>query len=216
MIFVHVPKCAGTTIITALRQVYKDRLYHDTDFRRIKTRHIAWQWQNQLPFGRHKEPVPIPCFKCIVGHFTHEKYSYLKLPMFVFLREPLPRVISQFSIGITRERTTFEKFVVDGANNVSRMVGPLSQYFFVGLLEHFEESMRMLEWFGNISFTWPLAYRNHHKREKYRISDDQKALFLSTNQKDIDLYAQACDRFYQQREIYNGNKQADSPQEGKV
>lgn len=207
LIYVHTPKCAGTTVITALRQVYGDTMYHDASFRRLKARHIAWQWQKHLPTDRCKDDIPGPDIECIVGHFTWNKYRYLNYPMFVFLRAPHTRIISQYSIGTNREHATFEKYCRDGANSISHMVGDLQQYFFVGIQEHFEESMKMLEWYAGIEFTWPLEYRNHHKREKYRWSKEDQWTFNECNKADIDLYNQARVRFYQQRRDYHEAKQ---------
>jgi len=130
--------------------------------------------------------------------------------MFVFLRAPWDRLISQFSIGQHREITTFEKFTRDGTDSISRMVGDLEQYFFVGLQEHFEESMKMLEWYAGIQFNWPLEYKNHHKREKYRPTKEDKQVFLQSNEKDIKLYDQARVRFYTQRREYYEAKQKES------
>ena len=206
LIFVHTPKCAGTTIITALRGVYGDTLYHDADFRKIKRRHLSWQWQKHLPIDKHTWALPVEGCECVVGHFTWQKYRHLNWPMFVFLRAPWYRLISQYSVGENREHSTWEKYVREGENSISRMVGDLEQYFFVGIQEHFEESMRMLEWYAGISFNWPLAYRNHHKRDKYRPTEEDGQVFLEVNQQDIDLYDQARVRFYQQRREYYETK----------
>ena len=202
MIYLHTPKCAGTTVITALIGVYADSLYYDRAFRKLKQRHLSWQWQKHLSLERNEEDLFSPNIECIAGHFTWNKYRYLNWPMFVFLRAPHERIISQYSIGENREHSTFEKYCRDGANSISRMVGDLQQYFFVGLQEHFEESMRMLEWYADIEFTWPLEYRNHHKREKYSWTKEDRQVFVECNKDDIELYDQARVRFYEQRRQY--------------
>jgi hypothetical protein len=202
LIFLHVPKCAGTTVITALRGIYGDALYHDATFRQIKKRHLAWQWQINLPLTQHQDDLPKPQARCIVGHFTWMKYRHLEWPTFLFLRNPYHRLISQYSIGENREIAGFDDYVRRAPNNVSRMVGDLENYFFVGLLEHFEESMKMLEWYAGIEFNWPLEYRNYHKREKYRLTETDHRILLECNKEDFQLYDQARVRFYQQRAEY--------------
>ena len=200
LVYVHVPKCAGTTVITALRGVYGDTMYHDADFRRIKQRHLAWRWSNALPLVENK--LSIEDSQCVAGHFTWKKYAYLQWPMFIFLRNPFDRSISQYSIGNNREVVTFQEYVKAGANSIARMVGDLDRYFFVGIQEHFEESMQMLEYFAGIQFTWPLVYRNHHKRDKYVLSKEDHKVLVENSTDDIMLYDQARVRFYQQRAEY--------------
>jgi len=205
LIFLHVPKCAGTTLITALRGVYEDQLLHDMDFRQIRRRHVAWPWQCQLPLERQemdREEVT-----CICGHFTWQKYQHLKWPTFVFLREPVSQVISQYSTGQNRDKAEFDWFIRKGTNSVSRMVGDLSQYFFVGLQERFDESIEMLEWCTEMTFEKPLVYRNisnggFYRRDKYVPTAEERKLIEEVNQADIELYNQAQVIFEEQRKTY--------------
>lgn len=145
--------------------------------------------------------------KCIGGHFTWKKYAHLGWPMFVFLRNPVDQVTSQYSSGQNRDKAGFDWFVRKGANSISRMVGKLDRYFFVGIQEHLEESMRMLEWYAGIKFEWPLPHRNKseegfYKRDKYRPTPEQQRLIKEVNQEDMKLYSQARVRFYEQRREY--------------
>lgn len=211
LIFLHVPKCAGTTIITALRGIYKDTLFHDMDFREIRRRHLAWPWQCELPMER--EEMTIPEVMCIAGHFTWQKYQHLEWPTFVFLRNPITQVVSQYSTGQNREVAAFDWFVRRGANSISRMVGDLSQYFFVGLQERFEESIEMFEWCTGLEFQHPLEYRNianggFYRREKYRLTPEERLLIEQVNQADIELYNQAKVIWYKQQQRYYEAKEA--------
>ena len=144
-------------------------------------------------------PVPI---RCIAGHFKWQKYERLQWPTIVFLRNPVDRLVSQFSIGANRERTTFEKYVQQARNSMTGMVGSLDRYLFVGLQEHFTESMRMLEWYTGISFTWPLLYRNHHKRPKIEIDLIDRCRIIANSDLDLVLYREALKRFCTQRREY--------------
>ena len=105
----------------------------------------------------------------------------------------------------------FEWFMRKGADSVPRMVGDLRQYFFVGLMEHFEESMRMLEWYSGLQFQWPLEHRNKaeegwYQRKKYRPTPQERQLILDVNPKEVKLYKDAKERFEEQRREYGEAK----------
>jgi len=132
--------------------------------------------------------------------------------MFVFLRDPITQVVSQYSTGENREVAAFDWFIEKGANSISRMVGDLSQYFFVGLQERFEESIEMFEWYTGIEFKKPLEYRNvgnggHYRRDKYEPTPEEYSLIEEHNQADIEIYNQACTLFYKQKQAFDERKQ---------
>jgi hypothetical protein len=134
------------------------------------------------------------------------KWSFLGWPKFVFLREPYARVVSHYSVRGHRAVTTFGEFVRTGENAVSRMVGDLRQYFFVGLQEHYEESIDMLEWYAGIKMR--KIHRNFRRVPVYEPSRGEEALFHILNGQDIDLYKEAKKVFNRQRKEYNGRKRS--------
>ena len=199
LIFVHVPKCAGTSLYTALKSVYEKDLMIDRSWRRYRGRSYAWQWFSKLPFDTSVVPFPSN-IRCIAGHFTHVKYTYLGWPKFIFLRDPFSRVISHYSVKGHRKATTFGHFVRTGENAMSRMVGDLRQYFFVGLQEHFDESMDILEW--KTGMTMERKHRNYRRAPVYEPTGEEQADFFALNGQDIDLYKRAKEAFEKQRREY--------------
>ena len=100
--------------------------------------------------------------------------------------------------------TTFGKFVKTGENAISRMVGDLRQYLFVGLQEHFEESMEMLEWYAGIKMK--LVHSNFRRVPVYEPSRREADVARALNGQDIDLYKKAKEIFNRQREEYHARK----------
>jgi hypothetical protein len=132
------------------------------------------------------------------------KWSFLEWPKFVFLREPYARVVSHYSVRGHRAVTTFEKFVRTGENSISRMVGDLRQYLFVGLQEHYEESIDMLEWYAGIKMR--RIHRNFRRVPVYEPNDQENNLFHCLNGHDLDHYKEAKRVFNRQREEYRARK----------
>ena len=204
LIFVHVPKCAGTSVIIALKSVYGKQMWVDRSFRRYRGEKRGWQWQSRLPL----EPSNLfpQNTTCITGNFTWMKWNALGWRKIVFLREPYARAVSQYSVRGHREAATFMEFVRTGENSISRMVGDLRQYLFVGLQEHFDESMEMLEWYVGIKFARPIPFRNFRRVPVYEPTEGERSDFLKLNGLDLDLYKEAKKVFNRQREEYSVGK----------
>lgn len=201
LIFLHVPKCAGTSVTRGLKSVYGEHLFIDRSWRRYRGRNKGWQWHSRLPFDDSVIEFPRPDIGCVTGHFTWVKYTFLAWDKIVFLREPYSRIVSQYSIRGHRKATAFGKFVRTGENAVSRMVGDLRQYSFVGLVEHFDESMDMLERY--IGAKMKRVHKNFRRVPVYEPTKRQIRLFHRLNGQDIDLYKKAVEIFERQREVYN-------------
>ena len=206
LIFVHVPKCAGTSVRTGLWSAFGDHLWVDRSWRRYRGRNAGHQWHSRLPLDNEVVKLPRPNIKCVAGHFTHMKYTFLGWPKVVFLREPYARVVSHYSTRGHRQATTFEKFVRTGENSISRMVGDLRQYLFVGLQAHFEESMDMLEWYAGIKLS--RNHKNFRRAPVYEPSEKEASLYRNLNGQDFDLYEQAQKVFNRQREEHNARKRS--------
>jgi len=209
LIFVHVPKCAGTSVIDALAKVYKSKLWHPMEFRRTR-RHVGWQWQSSLTFTEGDlSKAPSKYVRAIAGHFTWRRWGHLDWPNIVFLRNPRDRILSQYSIkGNRKAAKSFKDFMDSGPNSMSQMVGTLSRYTFVGLQEHFEESMEMLEWHLGVSFKRPFKYRNLNKAPKFVPTKKGYRYIDHSSRDDIRLYKEALRRFEQQREAYQRERRS--------
>lgn len=200
LIFLHVPKCAGTSVTRGLLSAYGDHLFIDRSWRRYRGRNQGWQWHSRLPFDSSIVKFPKPEIRCVAGHFTHVKYTFLGWPKFLFLREPYARIVSHYSVRGHRKVTTFGEFVRTGENAVSRMVGDLRQYFFVGLQEQYKESIEMLEWYTGLKLR--KVHTNFRRVPVYEPTKKQIRLFRRLNGQDIDLYKKAKEIFNKQREEY--------------
>jgi hypothetical protein len=84
------------------------------------------------------------------------------------------------------------------------MVGDLRQYLFVGLQEHYEESIDMLEWYTGIQMR--RIHRNFRRVPVYEPSRAEEALFHILSGHDLDHYKEAKRVFNRQREEYRVSK----------
>ena len=194
LIFVHVPKCGGTTMKNILGSVYGERITGD------KTEN---ENMRQLQLGRPLEPLNYEKrldekSDCIIGHFPLSKYSMLKERGWKFatwLRDPVDRMISIFT---KRQRIGYMRYMPDIMEidifeycrrlpNVYKCYLDLEILDFVGFTESYDEDLRRLENFldcrikeykkGNVS-TW----------KKLKISKVERVLLEDILKSDYEVY----------------------------
>jgi hypothetical protein len=137
---------------------------------------------------------------CIIGHFTVEKYKHLKWPIITFLRDPVDRIISYYSVwrsyNINKNKNIFW-FASHFKNQMSFMTrNNLSQFRFVGITERHKDSMAIIEKVLGFKIKNKEVHSNKTPaRKKMEFSGRTRRILESMNEKDRVLYNEALRRF---------------------
>lgn len=199
LIFVHIPKTAGTSFRVAAEEWFgKSHLLHDYGsqarrtspiFRRYEAGKMSWE----------KLLVEIGKAKFVTGHFAAQRYLSAFSPSHfcAFVRDPVERTISQYFhhrhvLGYSHG---LETFVEDARfhDQQHRLLAGLSldQMGFVGVTEAYAESLSIF----NSHFGTALKVGFHNQRAS-RQDDDAIPIELITrirerNERDVDLHRSA-------------------------
>lgn len=162
ILFVHIEKTAGSTFIFILRNSFG---IHHVDSERIKNSCFSIQ---NLQFVNKI----FPKIHSISGHNITEPTRHLKgVDAFLatFLRDPVNRCASHYQDQVLRAnlKLSFPEWILDERHQnlmVKRIAGEpdlakakdllLNQYDFVGITEHFDDSLSLLK----IVSPYPLRY----------------------------------------------------------
>ncbi|MEQ9210903.1 MAG: sulfotransferase family 2 domain-containing protein [Pseudomonadales bacterium] len=203
ILFLHIPKTAGTSFCSAaektrsIPEVLRD--YGPQEESNTGDLHEALYIQ--------KSPEKVQSILesrrdyLLSGHFNAEKYLEFFYPYEVvtFVREPVERIMSSFEYA-RRKRGyagNLEDFVsAKGRINLqSQQIFPLSTEHigFIGITDKFEQSINLLNQMYRLRLKAQYSNSNPDKklRQKYKITDSQRALIQQYNQQDRDVYLQA-------------------------
>lgn len=208
-IFHHIPKCAGTSLISALRRwffVVKDytRYYHP----------------EELPYFI-EHPVNIQSLRsyhCLCGHFaspgTHIQKRYpgvLHNPnfkIFTFIRDPLEAKISLYYYEKKRgqrEGITLEQHLLERENYIADVLGCtldnhkeiLDRYFFIGITEHVQLSMdKLAKLLNKRKVRLPVLNLSQRDDQVSGLPPDIINQFKAANELDYRIYDYCLTRFH--------------------
>jgi hypothetical protein len=209
-IFHHIPKCAGTSMVSVLRRwffVVKDylRYYHPED----------------LPyFIRH--PVNIQRLSsrhCLCGHFAlpethlHKRYPQIwqnrDFKIFTFIRDPLEVKISlyyQEKKRGQREGISLERHLLERENYIAGIMDCtldnyrdiLDRYFFIGITEHLQLSMdKLAELMNKPKVKLPVLNRSPRDSQVSGLALEIIRRFKTINELDYRIYEYCLTRFRQ-------------------
>jgi len=196
-IYVHILKTAGTSIIhNFIRPVYKERCLYD---RMFKIRHR--RGNRRFTFNDQLYPHDYEQYDIIFGHFKYDKYEHLNLPMFSFVRHPVDRMISHYyhyNVANIKKGLcpSLIKFSKNWANYMSHMLGDISKYRFIGVVEDFKKSLeRMCD---TLEVECPQEIVPQRVSEIYTPDDISKTVrkeIENMNLKDMELYNAVIDKY---------------------
>lgn len=215
LISVHIPKTAGVTFRTLLREIYPPgALKLDYGDRALDPVSPFQADPARWRADAQRLAVAIPEEAQVVhGHFNGAKYDAIfpSARKIVWLREPISRLVSHYhywrklppsSHSLHRrlldERMTLLEFArLEGMRNILARVFlrncRLEGFAFVGIQEHFSEDLRRL---GSI-FGWPddvIAGEENCNPEldnTEKLSDEERAEITVLNAGDIAIYQRA-------------------------
>ncbi len=208
IIFVHLPKTGGNSFLDILTQSFDGKIGYD-----YVLNDTAWIKGDRKEF--HHDDV------CIAGHFKADRYiiKYPKAKLITFVRDPVERVISMYYHRMRDTRThpnlsklgksikkdlSLEEFIEIKYlhNRQSQFIDPekISSFYFVGLTERYEESIRLFKKIFNISKKLDIKILNSNPdkaKNNYMISEKLRKKIREYNRKDIVLYESAKKRFWE-------------------
>jgi hypothetical protein len=199
-ISLHVHKCGGTTLAWMLRDLYGEKFFWD------KSEDSVFVHGKIINYNHsHVAKADV-----IHGHIHADKYSFLKRPYITWLRHPVARLESEYSIilqkritgrssalhkKIQREKLSFIDYVQEVPNVYSNYLGDLrvEDLAFVGITEHYEESLFVLS--QVIDKELPPYFRRNTrimKRQWFKAGTPEEKKFCKMhNEKDIEFYHKA-------------------------
>jgi len=201
-ICVHILKTAGTTLKeNFLLPVYKERCLIDTSFKpknnsaddkRRRTRRVELENQSYPPDYEN--------YDVIFGHFKGDKYIHLNRPMFSFVRHPVDRMISHYyfsnRLNILRQRGfSLIEFAEKHQNYMSYVLGDISKYEFIGIVEDFNKSLKRM--CNILGVNCPTNIKSERVSKMYtpdQISKEIRKEIENMNLKDMELYNKVIEK----------------------
>jgi len=195
MIFVHVLKTAGTTLIMALKRIYKKRLLNDKFYKKG-----SYDTKNIIRIDNQIYPPNYETYDAITGHYKWDKYDHLNWPLVTFLRNPVERMISLYYYL----RLSYKKFgygdldIVQLSklinNQASYVVGDLDKYAFIGITEQFDKSFKLMSEQFNLKPILNIENKRvSHLKEK--VNKKTRRKIRDNILEDVKLYEEAVRRF---------------------
>ena len=211
LIFVHIPKTAGTSFKNILRLAYKNSeiIVIDSD-----NWHKAGMYNevNRSGLPGSVQIKPGKDVKCIVGHFNADRFMdmYPDATYITWLRDPIQRLISQHNYYMrlgTRYgeiNNTQRKYdLIDlktycthprNLNSMKQQINiPLSKFKFIGIVEKYDEEVVRFKKITGIDLNNTLEHLNvnplkKNVNEAYTIDEDLKQTLIKLHSEDYELY----------------------------
>ena len=206
MIFIHIPKTAGTSFRLGARAYFGPE-YEIKDYGpRVEAtspmvRKIIYQ---QNDFERFRKVIDNREIKFVTGHFPSEKYlAYFDMGTFVtFVRDPVQRVVSEYkhAVRVNGFNGTLREFCRRPRNinrqwEAVRVIG-IENMAFVGLTEQYETSLSAINAiFGTDIMALKKNIGKETLHEQHPIDPPDVDFIKTLNHADVALYEEVTDRF---------------------
>ncbi|WP_444888134.1 sulfotransferase family 2 domain-containing protein [Microbulbifer sp. JMSA008] len=206
IVFVHIPKTAGTSFRQGLDYFFgKKKICLDYGVNSAKTSSIVKSWVESERDGWHfANAFNRQGYQLLTGHFHSTKYANIfgVGRMITFLRDPVQRVVSEYNhlVKNSDHEESFQSFYrrPENINRQLRLVGRKSwaEFGFIGFVESYKESLRLLNRKFNINI--PYLHKNINKNktvESCMLSIGQIEELNSLNAEELEFYNRARFQF---------------------
>jgi hypothetical protein len=218
MLFVHVPKTAGTSLRLAFQQVLgAENCYYDYGPAEKQTsecvKDLIYAQADRYALAQRVDLNATSSL--LAGHFPVAKYLPLMDPrrVLTFVRDPYQQVMSHYLHFQRHHRfkDSFEAFVQNPLyQNVQStyLKGlPLAAYGFLGVVEDMDNSLGLLKQVCGLDIGLAKTNRNPGKSEEaYALGDGERDMIKAVNKKDMDLYRRARHLLAQKSSFLNQGK----------
>ena len=206
-ICVHILKTAGTTLReNFLKPVYGESCLIDMSFKlKNKERNKEIKIKRLVDLENQSYPPDYENYDVIFGHFKGDKYIHLNRPMFSFVRHPVDRMVSNYHFfirGNVFNRDNYKappllEFSKKWRNHMTYVLGDISKYEYIGVVEHFEKSLeRMCNILGVDCPSNIKSKRVNKAHVPDKISKDIRKEIEDMNLKDMELYNEVINKFH--------------------
>lgn len=208
LIFVHVPKTAGSTFKSLISKEFNSKDILVIDSPSWISEELIVNRSN-LPGSVTQKPNSNIKFMC--GHFKATKAlnMYPDATLITWLRNPVERVVSQYyyylgasyTYGVRTEHRTYdlvtlEDFIKYSSHQniaTSLLDVPLDRFKFIGIKEHFKEELKRFNRVMRFNLNQPTVDYNVNSKkqninENYSVSEEIRELIRYHNKKDVEMY----------------------------
>ena len=213
IVSVHIPKTAGASFSTGLRQRFGDRLLLDYEDRPLSNS-ISDRWRRlQSRAEVHRQADKITAnYDAVHGHFIAAKYLPLgdRASFCIFLRDPVERLISQYRHWLHNPDPDNRMWAKMHAHRMTpgqlaslpRQQGlyrlftaglPIERFVFVGLTEEYRTSLNLFKAIFNIDLPYHRA--NIGRRSDGDVDQQERSKIRAAQRKNLAIYDTAHRRF---------------------
>ncbi len=210
LVFVHVPKTAGTSFRYALREQFGDAgLAYDYGPQAYETTPLVRRLVHEQPdLPRLREELIAAGVKVLCGHVPAARYAdvFGRQNLLVIVRDPVQRLVSEYfhncrHMGERRPLAEFARdprFIDHQYRLVSAVAPP--DYGFVGLTEHYAETVAA----ANRRFGWRLRVLEENLGRPslgaaYELEPALAAEIAGLNRLDLERYRELAAEFARRR-----------------
>lgn len=206
VLFVHVPKTAGTSFRVGAERLFRDRVLRDYGRASPHTSPAIVEHVYERPdLHAVAHHVAEQGIRMIGGHVAYSRYRTLVEPerVITFLRDPLQRVASEFlhyrrHFGFEGRLLQFARRESERNKQWKMLRGlDLERAGLVGLSEHYWESLRLLATRTGLKVQYLELNSNPARRGAipYALDDTEAAELRQLNAEDLQLYRRAAEQF---------------------
>lgn len=191
LIFIHIYKCAGTTIRNTLAENYSILIdNHNSEVIYSQTKNYNYPTYSG-------EDI-------IFGHFLYNKWNFPNIPMITFLRHPIERLISQYLYDIDLFGKEFKhtkdgiiKYSEINKNLMTRFIGNKDKMDFIGITEKFDESIEIMKKKYNLQVSNNIInFNTRNSKERFTLTEPERKAIEEINKEDMVLYSEAYNKYF--------------------